>query len=164
MGSKISCPQDREPRLWTLKAYEGLTVDLTPRFGVKPMMCTNFRAVDVNPGAILNEIISRIESTAGEDEEFSVWLKGLLIILIRIWGYVRKIRGARVYRVVLRKFIIIALLVEAINTIIEKLVDFIKELILQIDELKKLQEMLNCEGVLDEQQPNPAPGPDSASS
>ena len=154
MGTKVSCPQDRNPRLWTLKAYEGLTIDLVPRFGVKALMCTNFRAVDVNPGAILTEIIERIESTSGEDEEFSVWMKALLAILIRIWGYVKKIRGARLYRVVLRKFILIALLVEAINTIIEKLVDFIQELILQIEELKKLEEMLNCEGVLDEQQPD----------
>lgn len=149
MAAKISCPPEREPRLWTLKAYEGLTVDLVPRFGVKPMMCTNFRAVDVNPGAILNAVLERLESTSG-DEEFSVWLKGLLVILIRIWAWVRKIRGSAVYRVVLRRFIIMALLVEAINMIIEKLVDFIQELVLQIDELKKLQEMLDCEGVLSE--------------
>lgn len=153
MGSKISCPPERDKRLWTLEAYGGLTEDLVPRFGVKPMMCTNFKAVDVNPGAILNAILERIEDTSG-DEEFSVWLKGVLVALIRIWAWVRKIRGGSVYKVVLRRFIIIALLVEAINRIIEKLVDFIQELILQIDELKKLQEMLNCEGVLNEREPD----------
>lgn len=162
MTTQLTRPQDREPRLWTLEAYEGLTIDLVPRFGVKALMCTNFRAVDVNPGAILTEIIDRIERASGEDEEIQVWLKAVLVILIRIWGYVKKIKGARLYRVILRKFIIISLLVEALNTIIGALVGFIQELILQIEELKKLEEMLNCEGVLDEQQPDAAASSNSA--
>jgi len=81
-----------------------------------------------------------------EEESASVWLRGVLATLILIWGYVKQIRTGRIYRMVLRRFIIIALLVESLHLIMAKLVEFLEALILQIEVIEKLRDTLNCEG------------------
>jgi len=145
MGQKIRCGREREPRLWTLEAYEGLTADLVTRFGPKALMCANFNAIDVNPAEILTELLGALNE-ATEEESASVWLRGVLATLILIWGYVKQIRTGRIYRMVLRRFIIIALLVESLHLIMAKLVEFLEALILQIEVIEKLRDTLNCEG------------------
>lgn len=145
MAQKITCGRDREPRLWTLKAYEGLTADLVTRFGPKPLMCANFSAIDVNPSEVLSELLETLDDAAGE-ESTSIWLRGVLATLVLIWGYVKKIRTGRIYRLVLRRFIVIALLVEALHLIIGRLTEFLEVLVLQIEVIEKLRDSLNCEG------------------
>lgn len=149
MGQKVSCGRERPPRKWTLKAYEGLTADLVTRFGPKPLMCANFNAINVNPSEILTELLGALDEAAGE-ESTSIWLRGLLATLILIWGYVKKIRTGRVYRLVLRRFIIIALLVEALHLIMAKLVEFVEVIILHVEAIEALRDALDCQGVKDE--------------
>lgn len=148
MAQELTCRKPGAKRLWTLEAYRGLTEDLVGRFGPKPLMCANFNAIDINPADIIGELLETLEEIAGE-EGTTLWLRGVLGVLITVWGYLKQIRGARMYRLVLRRFIIISLLVEALHLIIEQLIEFLEVLILNIDVLQELRDTLNCEGETD---------------
>lgn len=137
------CGRQREPRLWTLDAYAGLSEDLVRRYGAKAVMCACFRGINYYPAEAVDRILGQLEDATGEDS-VSAYLKGVLAALIVLWGYLKKVRGARLYRMVLRKFILLSLLVEGLNMIVDKLTGFLQAMILSLTDLEELHKLLDC--------------------
>lgn len=147
IGSTVStarsCGRSRPPRLWTLPDYESLTVSLLDRFTANELMCANFRAINVDPASIILNVLAGIDDISG-DEDADVWLKGIHAILILVYGYMRKITSARIYKWVLKKFFLFSLLMIALEKIITNLIKLLEVIILHEAALRSLAELLSC--------------------
>lgn len=142
-GGSTACGRRREPRPWTLEDYQQLTASLLPRFGAKPMLCAVLNATGIDLESNINTIIATFEELSGDSEGVS-WLRAVLAVLITIWGYVRKITASRLYRWVLKKFIIFSLLMIALESIIKTLIDLVEWSILQLELLKQIRDAVAC--------------------
>lgn len=120
-------PRTRPTRYWTLEDYERLTRILYERFSSKDLTCAMFNGLDIDPAQGVRHIRELLDEAIGE-EEGETRLRAILAALLLIYGYVRKIRATRIYRIVLRRFIIFALLLEAIESIIDALITVIGNL------------------------------------
>jgi len=144
-GAEVkSCARERPERQWTLSDYQGLTESLVPRFGIKPLMCANFAALRIDPGERIAQLLEGIE-TLSQDEPPNIWLRGILGVLIVIYGYVRKISASRLYRWVLKKFVLFTLLMIALEQVMESLIELLEWLILQVEALQLLHQLLACQ-------------------
>lgn len=143
VSTERSCGRSRPPRLWTLPDYESLTVSLLDRFTAKELMCANFRAINVDPASIILDVLAGIDDISG-DEDADVWLKGIHAILILVYGYMRKITSARIYKWVLKKFFLFSLLMIALEKIITNLIKLLEVIILHEAALRSLAELLSC--------------------
>lgn len=143
-AAAAQCGRVRAPRPWTLEKYETLTESLVERFGPRAVMCATFRAVELNPGAKIDEILTILDAI-DEDEAPEVWLRGVQAAMITIWATIRRIRASRLYKWVLKRFILFTLLFQLIEETLEKVTDLIEYAILHVEELRALRQILNCD-------------------
>jgi len=112
-------------------------------FGKKATFCAMEDGAGINTGDSLQSIIDII-GTSEDGAPFSVSLKVLLGVLIQIMGVVRKIRVTRLYRLVLRRFILVLVLVELLENVGDRLIDVLEHMVLAVDSLEELQQIVDC--------------------
>lgn len=140
----IPCfPRTRPTRLWTLEDYERLTRILSERFGVKNLTCAAFSGLNIDPAEQVRRMREVIEQTTGEEDP-ETSLRAILAVLIVIYGYLKKIKSTRLYRWVLRRFIIFTLLIEALDQILESIEEIIEAIIVNLELIEEVLAIIDC--------------------